>query len=125
MQRLRRTWRRGREAGSSSGHMVAAMIWTAEPTMEQGALIATAYPRAGCLPARRKAALLGRLRGADKTSTLAQAGIDQAQHLVISVDDILEQMAARGWRTARDGRRPVRSTTARRSRRLCDIRRYS
>jgi len=83
------------------------MIWTAERNMEQGPLLAEAYRRAEALPAGREAVMAGGLRGADKTSALAQAGIDQAQYLVISIDDILEQMAARGMIPAIPGLAPL------------------
>ena len=72
------------------------MIWTAGRNMDQGALIAAMYSRAGAAPCERKAVMAGGLPGADTAGALTQAGIGASRHLTISIDGILTEMAGRG-----------------------------
>jgi len=72
------------------------MIWTPQRNIEQGQLVARMYERAGAVPCERQAVLIGGLPGADKLAVLAQAGVDPARYLTVSVDAVLREMAARG-----------------------------
>ncbi len=83
------------------------MIWTAERNMDQGALVAAMYARAGLVPCEREAIMAGGLRGADTAGVLTQAGIDTSQFLTISIDGILAEMAARGLIPHVDGLSPL------------------
>ena len=67
------------------------MIWAAERNREQGALVAALYQQASGVLCERKAVLAGGLPGADKAEALAQAGIDPAGYLTISIDRILDR----------------------------------
>jgi hypothetical protein len=72
------------------------MIWTPERNNAQGLLVTDVYARAACVPRERAAIMAGCLRGADKDGVLAQEGVDQSRYLTISVDSVLQEMAARG-----------------------------
>ena len=71
------------------------MIWTPERNKVQGLLIADLYGQADDVACERNAVMAGGLRGADKASALAQQGIDPTLYLTISIDDLIEEMAAR------------------------------
>jgi hypothetical protein len=71
------------------------MIWTPTRNAAQGLLVAEVYGQAGDVPCERSSIMAGGLRGADKDGALAQAGVDRARYLTISVDRVLEEMAAR------------------------------
>ena len=90
-----RAWTQGNWAVPASGHREAAMIWTAERNMDQGALVASMYEQAASVPCERKAIMAGGLRGADTAGALTQAGID-----AIAVSDHQHRRHPRrdGWR---------------------------
>lgn len=71
------------------------MIWTSERNAAQGQLVADLYKSASAVPCDRAAVMIGGLPGANKASALDADGIDRAQFLTVSVDAILEEMAAR------------------------------
>jgi len=71
------------------------VIWAAERNREQGALVAELYRQASGVLCERKAVLAGGPPGAVKAEALAQAGIDPARYLTISIDQILVAMARR------------------------------
>ncbi len=73
------------------------MIWTAERNRQQGELVAAMYHQlAAEALCERKAVLAGGLPGARIGDALAEAGVDPAGYLTISVDQILVRMAERG-----------------------------
>jgi Zeta toxin len=72
------------------------MIWVPARNREQGQLVTGLYERAASVPCARQAVLAGGLPGADKNGALARAAIDSARYLPLSVDAILQLMAARG-----------------------------
>lgn len=72
------------------------MIWKPERNREHGGLVASMYQEARDVPCERQAVVAGGLPGADKVAVLRTACVDQSQYLTISIDKILEQMAARG-----------------------------
>jgi hypothetical protein len=67
------------------------MIWTAARNTDQGLLVASMYQRAGGVPCEREAVMADGLRGA---SALSQADVDPSRYLTISIDWVLEEMAA-------------------------------
>ncbi len=83
------------------------MIWTADRNMDQGALVASMYERAGSVPCERKAIMAGGLPGADTAGVLTQTGIDASRYLTISIDTILVEMAERGLIPQVDGLSPL------------------
>jgi hypothetical protein len=48
------------------------------------------------VPCERRAAIAGGLPGADKAAALDRAGLDRARYLTVSIDAILDRMAAAG-----------------------------
>lgn len=72
------------------------MLWTADRNRQQGVLVATMYQQAEQVLCQRKAVLAGGLPGADTSAALAQAGVDPARYLTISINPILVRMAERG-----------------------------
>ena len=52
------------------------MMWIPGRNRDQGLLVAGMYQLAGKVPCERRAVMAGGLRGADKASALAQAGVD-------------------------------------------------
>jgi Zeta toxin len=83
------------------------MIWTAGRNREQCLLVTRIYQRAADVPCERTAVLIGGLRGSDKSAALAEAGMDRSRYLTISIDAILEEMAACGLIPAREGLSPL------------------
>lgn len=83
------------------------MMWTPSRNTEQGLLMARMYQRAADVPCERRAVLIGGLRGTDKNAALAEAGIDRSRYLTISIDAILEEMAASELIPAREGLSPL------------------
>jgi len=73
------------------------VIWTAERNRQQSALVAAMYQElaAGVL-CERKAVMAGGLPYAPTGDALAQAGVDPAGYVTISVGQILPRMAERG-----------------------------
>ena len=72
------------------------MIWTGERARQQRLLVAEVYQAAAGVPSERRAAIAGGLPGADKAAALVQAGLDQGRYLTVSIDAILDRMAAAG-----------------------------
>ena len=72
------------------------MNWTGERARQQRLLVAEVYQEAAGVPCERRAAIAGGLPGADKAAALDQAGLDRASYLTVSIDAILNRMAAAG-----------------------------
>ena len=72
------------------------MIWTGERARQQRLLVAEVYQAAAAAPCERRAAIAGGLPGADKAAALDRAGLDRARYLTVSIDAILDRMAAAG-----------------------------
>ena len=72
------------------------MIWTGERARQQRLLVAEMYRAADGVPCERRAAIAGGLPGADKAAALDRAGLDRTRYLTVSIDAILDRMAAAG-----------------------------
>jgi hypothetical protein len=72
------------------------VIRTGERGRQQRLLVAGMYQAAGAVPCERRAAIAGGLPGADKAAALDQAGLDRARYFTVSVNAILDRMAATG-----------------------------
>jgi hypothetical protein len=72
------------------------VIWTGERARQQRLLVAEVYRVAAGVPCERRAAIAGGLPGADKAAALDRAGLDRARYLTVSIDAILDRMAAAG-----------------------------
>lgn len=72
------------------------MIWTGERARQQRLLVAEVYAAADGVPCDRRAAIAGGLPGADKAAALDRSGLDRARYLTVSIDAILNRMAAAG-----------------------------
>jgi hypothetical protein len=83
------------------------VIWTGERNRQQGRLVAEMYSGAAGVPCERAAVIAGGLPGADKTSALDDAGLDQAQYLTVSIDAVLARMAAAELIPEADGLSPL------------------
>jgi hypothetical protein len=84
------------------------VIWTAERNRRQGALVTAMYHELGAeVLCERKAVLAGGLPGASIDDALAEAGVDPAGYLVISVDQILVWMAEQAMIPAVAGLSPM------------------
>jgi hypothetical protein len=83
------------------------VIWTGEHQRQQGRLVAEMYQAAAGVPCERSAAIAGGLPGADKTAALDQAGLDRSQYLTVSIDAVLDRMAAARLIPAADGLSPL------------------
>ena len=83
------------------------MIWLGERNRQQGRLVAEIYQAAAGVPCERNAAIAGGLPGADKAAALDRSGVDRAQYLTISIDAILDRMAAAGLIGEADGLSPL------------------
>jgi hypothetical protein len=84
------------------------VIWTAERNRQQGALVAAMYRElADEALCERKAVLVGGVPCASTGDALAQAGIDPAGYVTISVGQILARMAEEEMITAVDGLSPM------------------
>ena len=70
------------------------MIWTGERARQQRLLVAEVYQAAAGVPCERRAAIAGGLPGADKAAALDRAGLDRARYFTVSIDAILDRMAA-------------------------------
>ncbi|MBV9795423.1 MAG: zeta toxin family protein [Actinobacteria bacterium] len=71
------------------------MIWTAGRNQQLGELIAEVFRTADPVPREYRAVIAGGPPGADKTAALDQHGVDRSQFLTVSVNDVLNRMAAR------------------------------
>ena len=78
------------------------MIWTGERNRQQGRLVAEMYQAAAGVPCERSAVIAGGLPGADKAAALDAAGVDRSQYLTVSINAVLDRMAA-----ATSSRRPT------------------
>ncbi len=83
------------------------MIWTGERSRQQGRLVAEMYQAAAGVPCERSAVIAGGLPGADKAAALGQSGVDRSHYLAISIDAVLDRMAAAGLIGASDGLSPL------------------
>jgi hypothetical protein len=72
------------------------VTWTGERARQQRLLVAEVYQTAAGVPCERRAAIAGGLPGADKAAALDGAGLDRARYLTVSIDVILDRMAAAG-----------------------------
>ena len=79
------------------------VIWTGERHRQQGRLVAEMYQAAAGVPCERSAAIAGGLPGADKAAALDQSGVDRSRYLTVSIDAVLDRMAAAGLITESDG----------------------
>ena len=83
------------------------MIWTGERNRQQGRLVAEMYQAAAGVPCDRSAVIAGGLPGADKAAALEAAAVDRSQYLTVSIDAILDRMAAAGLIPEADGLSPL------------------
>jgi hypothetical protein len=77
--------------GNRRGHVV---IWTGERARQQRLLVTGMYQAAAGVPRERRAAIAGGLPGADKAAELDRAGLDRSRYLTVSIDAVLNRMAA-------------------------------
>ena len=71
-------------------------IWAPARNKAQGLLVAGLYHQASSVPCEHAGVMAGGLPGADTTSALAQAHIDRARYLMVSIDTVMPAMATRG-----------------------------
>ena len=83
------------------------VIWTGERNRQQGRLVAEMYRAAAGVPCERSAAIAGGLPGADKAAALEAAGVDRSQYLTVSIDAVLDRMAASHLIPEADGLSPL------------------
>ena len=83
------------------------VIWTGERNRQQGRLVAEMYRAAAGVPCERSAAIAGGLPGADKAAALEAAGVDRSQYLTVSIDALLDRMAASHLIPEADGLSPL------------------
>ncbi len=83
------------------------MIWTGERARQQRLLVAGVYQTAAGVPCDRRAAIAGGLPGADKAAALDRAGLDRAGYLTVSIDAVLDRMAAAGFIPESNGHSPL------------------
>ena len=83
------------------------MIWTGERNRQQGRLVAEMYQAAARVPGERSAVIAGGLPGADKAAALKAAGVDRSQYLTVSIDAVLDRMAASHLIPEADGLSPL------------------
>jgi hypothetical protein len=83
------------------------VIWTGERARQQRLLIAEMYQAAAGVPRERRAAIAGGLPGADKPSALDRAGLDRTRYFTVSIDAILDRMAAAGLIPQSNGQSPL------------------
>src|SRR5581483_1337569 len=72
------------------------VIWTGERARQQHRLVAGMYQAAAGVPRERRAAIAGGPPGADKAAELDRAGLDRRRYLTVSIDAVLNRMAAAG-----------------------------
>jgi hypothetical protein len=83
------------------------VTWTGERARQQRLLVADVYQAAAGVPRDRRAAIAGGLPGADKAAALDGAGLDRARYLTVSIDAILDRMAAAGLIPESNGQSPL------------------
>jgi hypothetical protein len=72
------------------------VIWTGERARQQHRLVAGMYQAAAGAPRERRAAIAGGLPGADKAAELDRTGLDRTRYFTVSIDAVLNRMAAAG-----------------------------
>jgi len=72
------------------------VIWTGERARQQRLLVTGMYQAAAGVPRERRAAIAGGLPGADKAAELDRADLDRSRYLTVSIDAVLDRMAAAG-----------------------------
>lgn len=86
-----------RKLSTAATHTAGWDVWTPERDKIHREIANELYARAADVPSEGRALLLGGLIGAGKTTVLRDhAGIDPARYLVISPDDVKEELARRG-----------------------------
>ena len=83
------------------------MIWTGERNRQQGRLVAEMYQAAAGVPRERSAVIAGGLPGADKAAALEAADVDRSQYLTVSINAVLDRMAASHLIPEADGLSPL------------------
>jgi hypothetical protein len=83
------------------------VIWTGERARQQRLLVTQMYRVADGVPCERRAAIAGGLPGADKAAALDRAGLDRTRYLTVSIEAILNRMAAVGLIPEADGLSPL------------------
>ncbi len=83
------------------------MTWTGERNRQQGRLVAEMYQAAAGVPCERSAVIAGGLPGADKSAALDRSGVDRSQYLTVSIDAVLDRMAAAELIGESDGLSPL------------------
>jgi hypothetical protein len=83
------------------------VTWTGERNRQQGRLVAGMYQAAAGVPCERSAVIAGGLPGADKAAALDRSGVDRSQYLTVSIDAVLDRMAAAGLIPESDGLSPL------------------
>jgi hypothetical protein len=83
------------------------VIWTGERSRQQRRLVAEIYQAAAAVPCERDAVIAGGLPGADKAAALDQAAVDRSRYLTVSIDAVLDQMAAASLIPEADGLSPL------------------
>jgi hypothetical protein len=83
------------------------LYWTGERHRQQGRLVAEMYGSATGVPCERAAAIAGGLPSADKDTALREGAVDSAQYLTVSIDRVLDQMAAAQLIPESDGLSPL------------------
>ena len=82
------------------------VIWTGERNRQQGRLVAGMYQAAAGVPCERSAGSRPACP-ADKAAALNQAGVDRSQYLTVSIDAVLDRMAAARLIPEADGLSPL------------------
>ncbi|MGH7734523.1 MAG: hypothetical protein ACREOE_12685, partial [Gemmatimonadales bacterium] len=83
------------------------MIWTGERSRQQRRLVAEMSQAAAAVPCERSAVIAGGLPGADKAAALDQAVMDTSRYLTVSIDAVLDRMAAARLIPEADGLSPL------------------
>jgi hypothetical protein len=83
------------------------VIWTGERSRQQRRLVAEMYQAAAAVPCERSAVIAGGLPGADKAAALDRAVADTSRYLTVSIDAVLDRMAAARLIPEADGLSPL------------------
>lgn len=70
------------------------MIWTPARNTSQYKVVAQLYAASAAVPCERQAIMVGGLPGADRRGAATQSGADLSRYLPVSVEAVLEEMAA-------------------------------
>jgi Zeta toxin len=82
--------------GHRTSRRGGAVIWTPERNRQQGQVVAGLFRQGAAVPCERLAVIAGGLPGADRPAALAAAAVDRARYSTVSVDTVLEELAAAG-----------------------------